>query len=205
MSIRSVKPALALMLAVTLLSGCSLFKPAPKVVDTDPALQPLPPELTDAYNDGLELLRDGEFEAAETHWQGLTEQYAQYPGNWLNLAIAQYRLEKFDDSLASVDKAQAINADFCPAHKVRALDERELGKFHDAEKSYLAAINCDPADADVRYNLGILYDLYLHDLPKAVEQYTQVQAMNKEPDETLTMWITDLQRRNSEQVAGDGS
>ncbi|WP_430462581.1 tetratricopeptide repeat protein [Thalassolituus sp. LLYu03] len=199
------RPLLLAVFCLSLLSGCSLFQPKPEIVDTDPAKMPLPPELIEAYNEGLALLKDGEYDAAELHWTGLTEQYAQYPGNWLNLAVAQYRLEKFSESLSSVGKAQEINPEFCPAYSVRGLDERELGQFKEAEKSYLSAIQCNPADVNARYNLGILYDLYLHDLPKALEQYAQVQTMNAAPDETIAMWITDLERRNAEQVAGDGS
>lgn len=205
MSIRSVKAVCLAVASLTALHGCSLLHKTPQVQDAQGAAQPLPAEFSKAFSEGLELLKDGEYEAAEVHWTGLTEQYPQFPGNWLNLAIAQYRLEKYEPSLSSTEKAQAIDAGFCPAHKIRALDERELGKFREAETSYQAAIACNPSDMDAHYNLGVLYDLYLHDLGKAVQEYQTVQAANAQPDETLAMWITDLERRNAEQVAGEGS
>lgn len=200
------RSVIAVVMFGTLMSGCSVFKPAPEIVDTDPSKQPLPPELISGYNEGLELLEDQEYDAALTHWKALSETYAQYPGVLVNLAISQYRLEQFEHGLESVTAAQAINTEFCPSHKVRALIERELGQFREAEKSYLSAIQCEPDNLDVKYNLGILYDLYLHDLPKALEQYALVQKGTTETDEKLAMWITDLERRaGAEQVAGDGS
>ena len=209
MSIRfadSLRAYVVLLVFSMLMSGCSLFKPAPEIVDSDPGKQPLPAELVSAYNDGLSLLEDGEYLAAETHWQALAEQYGMFPGVMLNYALSLYRLEKYEDALTQVSAAQVVNAEFCPAFSVRALIERELGQFREAESSYLSAISCNPQNADARYNLGILYDLYLHDLPKALEQYTQVQSMQSESDERLSIWITDLERRASaEQVAGEGS
>jgi tetratricopeptide (TPR) repeat protein len=198
----------SLLLLVVLqigLQGCSLLGAKPEVVDSAQQEKPLPPELIEAYNAGLELLQDEEFEAAETHWQGLTEQYSEFPGCWTNLALAQYRLEQFSEGLDSLNKAVSLKQDFCPAYKILGLVQRELGQFSAAESSYQTAVQCDPADAEVRYNLGILYDLYLHDLAKALEQYQRAQSMMSEPDATLAIWIADLERRSTEQVAGEGS
>jgi tetratricopeptide (TPR) repeat protein len=45
---------------------------------------------------------------------------------------------------------------YCPVHRVRALPQRELGLFAEAEQSYKGAIACIPTDAESYYNLGIL-------------------------------------------------
>jgi len=208
---------LSLAASVLLLSACSFLQPAPEIVDDGPKEKPLPPQLVEGYNAGLELLQDmvGEDEndealqSANQHWQKLAEQFVEYPGVWTNLALTQYHLEKYQDSHASLIKALEINAEFCPTFKLKGLVERELGKFKDAEASYLAAADCDPNDADVAYNLGILYDLYMQDLEKALAQYQKAQSLLSEPDETLAVWIPDLQRRTGadkaaqEQVAGE--
>ncbi len=196
---------LLLVLLQTGLQGCSLLGAKPEVVDSVPQEKPLPPELIEAYNAGLELLQDEEFDAALVHWQALAEKYAEFPGCWTNLALAQYRLEQFDASLESLNKAVALKQEYCPAYKVLGLVQRELGQFSAAENSYQTALQCDPADVQVHYNLGILYDLYLHDLVKALQQYQLAQGMMTEPDETLAIWIADLERRSTEQVAGEGS
>ena len=196
---------LASLFPLLLLQGCSLNAAKPATVDATPQEQPLTPELTAAYNEGLTLLRNHHYDAAGIHWQNLSQQYPQYPGVWTNLAVCQYQQQQFTSALESLNKAHELAADYCPVFKLRGLLQRELGQFTAAEQSYRQAITCDPADADVHYNLGILYDLYLHDLAQALEQYTQAQSMAAEPDETLSMWITDLQRRSAGQVAGEGS
>lgn len=217
---------LAVYTALMLMTGCSLLQPAPEIIDQGPKEQPLPPLLVEGYNAGLELLQDmdeafsqaaeeGEpsgsqaaNEAAETarqHWLALSEQYPEYPGVWTNLALSQYRLQQYENSHSSLLKTLDINAGFCPAFKLKGMVERELGKFTDAENSYLAAMQCDPKDADVAYNLGILYDLYMQELDKALAQYQRAQQLLGEPDATLTVWIPDLQRRTDAQKTAEAS
>lgn len=228
----SLVTRLSAVSAVLLLTACSFLQPAPEIIDEGPKEKPLPPQLIEAYNSGLELLQDmdevlasgsegdetseasGESDAVEKasqHWQALAEQFPEYPGVWTNLALTQLHLKQYEDSHSSLIKALAINPEFCPSFKLKGLVERELGKFSDAENSYLVAAKCDPQDPDVPYNLGILYDLYLHDLEKALAQYEVAQQLMAEPDQTLAVWIPDLQRRNDankpadteKQVAGE--
>lgn len=206
MSIRSAEKIsrAGLLLGLLLLSGCSVLPATAPLATTETADQPLAAELTEAYHTALQLLQ-GDDEQALNYWQQLADSWPQYPGVWTNLAIARYRSQDFSGSLKSAGQALAIDSGFCPAFKIRGLAARETGEFSLAEQSYLQALSCDPADADVHYNLGILYDLYLHDLQKALQQYRAVQQMQTEKDETLVMWIEDLQRRSAAQLAGEGS
>lgn len=228
--VKSLSAALSLIRPVAVVStmmwltACSFLQPAPEIIDEGPKEKPLPPQLIEAYNSGLELLQDmdevlasgsegdatneksGESDAVEKasqHWQALAEQFPEYPGVWTNLALTQLHLKQYEASHNSLTKALTINPEFCPGFKLKGLVERELGKFTDAETSYLAALKCDPKDPDIPYNLGILYDLYLHDLPKALVQYEMAQQLLKEPDETLAIWIPDLQRRNKANQPAD--
>ena len=225
----SLAKKMSLSMSVLLLSACSFLQPAPEIVDDGPKEKPLPPQLVEGYNSGLELLQEMDAQLAEAaesesseekdsdnseslkeavekanqHWQVLAEQYAEYPGVWTNLALTQYRLEQYEQSLTSLTTSLEINPGFCASFKLKGMVERELGKFQDAENSYLAALKCDPNDADVAYNLGILYDLYLHDLEKALAQYEKAQSLLAEPDATLAVWIPDLQRRTTAAKADD--
>lgn len=228
----SLVKRLSFFSVVLLVGACSLLQPAPEIIDDGPKEKPLPPQLIEAYNSGLELLQDMDealasgvagdeagddlagldtVKKASQHWQILVDKFPEYPGVWTNLALTQFHLQRYEDSHRSLTKALTINPDFCSAFKLKGLVERELGRFNDAEISYLAAAKCDPQDPDVPYNLGILYDLYLHDLEKALAQYEIAQQMMSEPEDTLAIWIPDLQRRNAanqpaateEQVAGE--
>lgn len=192
----------SLMLAL-MLAGCSLLS-KPKAVDSAQEQSPLPEGLVENYNKGLELLKNNNLPEALTYWQELSAAYPNYPGIWANLALTELQLTHWEQSQSYLDKAFAIQAGFCPALKIQALLKRQLGQFKDAEGFYLSALACDGADSSTAYNLAILYDLYLQDLPQALAYYQKAQELLGTPDENLAMWIADLQKRQPKQLAGEG-
>lgn len=195
----------ASLVLLTLLGGCSLLTPRPVPADTaSTAAQPLPDALISAYQHGLVLLQGEDADAALAHWHSLSGQWPEYPGVWSNLALSHRRLQQYGDGLAAAQQALQVQDGFCPALKVQALLLRDNGRFRDAEGAYQQAMACDPQDAALPYNLGILYDLYLQDLSRALDYYRQAQVLLQEEDSTLAMWITDLQNRQTAQLAGEG-
>ncbi len=188
---------------LAVISGCSLLS-KPKVVDNAQEQAPLPEALVENYSKGLQLLKDSNWNDALPFWQNLSQTYANYPGVWVNLALVELHLEHWPQSQTYLDKAFELNAEFCPATKVQALLKRQQGQFKDAEAGYLKALACDSRDASTTYNLAILYDLYLQDLPQALAYYQKAQELSNEPDENLAMWIADLQKRQPKQLAGEG-
>ncbi|MBT3191638.1 MAG: tetratricopeptide repeat protein [Verrucomicrobia bacterium] len=62
-------------------------------------------------------------------------------------------------------------------YNVAAVYARE-GKFVEAEQEYLHALRLDPLDADVHYNLGILYDDELNSPVKAGVHYRRYLKLN---------------------------
>lgn len=194
----------SLALATLIMSGCSLFATKPKLQDgAMDYSQPIPEALTEAYNQGLILLKKEQFAEAQTHWQNTAEQWPQYPGVWSNLALSQWHLEQYQQGLASSEKALELNAEFCPAKKIQALLQKENGQFETAIRNYEQAAICAPEDADIPYNIGIIYDLYLQDLSQALVYYSQAQELLSEENETLAMWITDLTNRQPTRLAGE--
>lgn len=194
----------SLALAMLLMSGCSLFAKKPSLQDS--ALdfsQPIPEALTEAYNKGLLLLKKEQYPEALQQWQETVSQWPNYPGVWSNLAISQWHLEEYKEGLNSSEKALAINSEFCPAIKINALLQKENGQFLDAVSSYEKAALCAPEDADIPYNIGIIYDLYLQDLRQALAYYSYAQELLTEENATLAMWITDLQNRQPTRLAGE--
>lgn len=194
----------SLALAIFMLSGCSLFAKKPALQDS--ALdfsQPIPEALTEAYNAGLLLLKKEQYADAQQQWQSTASQWPNYPGVWSNLAISQWHLEEYKEGLESSEKALDLNAEFCPALKIKALLQKENGQFLDAVSNYEKAAQCAPEDADIPYNIGIIYDLYLQDLRQALVYYNQAQELLTEENDTLAMWITDLQNRQPTRLAGE--
>ncbi|MCY0965614.1 tetratricopeptide repeat protein [Parathalassolituus penaei] len=201
----SVKFASFLMAAL-LLTGCASSPSRQDSLETTQAAPTdqtvttktdanLDPQMQGFYKHGLGLLKSGKYQPALTHWQQMSEKYPDYPGIWVNLALSQYHLNKYEDAQSSLAKARALNSEFCPIFGVEGLVDREQGQFRKAEIAYKNAIACNGQDADLHRNLGILYDLYLRDYAHAVEQYRIAQSLSKPADANLTIWIQDLETR----------
>ena len=73
------------------------------------------------------------------------------------------------------------------------------GLYKDSEKEYLECLKIDPEDADVHYNLAILYDDRLNDNKKAQKHYYKYLSFRPigESGERVRDWIlrTELERR----------
>lgn len=188
---------------VLLLSGCGFWNAKPQLQDSQAEQAPIPDELIKAYNQGLALLKNDKFIEAEEHWQQTAAQWPEYPGVWSNLALTLWHLEQYQPALESAEKALAIDAEFCPVQAVHGLLLRESGQFAEAIEAYEKALICNPEDANVPLNLGILYDLYLQDLAQALVYYQQAQSLQAAEDPTLAMWVEDLKNRQPVQLLGD--
>jgi chromosome segregation ATPase len=81
-------------------------------------------------------------------------------------------------------------------YNMAAVYARE-GKFDEAEQEYLHALQLDPTDADVHYNLGILYDDELKSPAKAVVHYRRYLKLNPHgPDaDQVRDWLMKLEMK----------
>lgn len=93
------------------------------------------------------------------------------------------RLEKAERTARVMEKAR---------EKVQEMGESELrdmhynmasvyareGRYAAAEDAYLKALRIDPSDADVHYNLGILYDDHLDNKRRAMIHYRRYLQLN---------------------------
>lgn len=196
-----------LLIAIAIgISGCSSVPPKPKVIDTQEAVteKTLSAELTQSFADALTLLRDEKFQQSEVMLLNITSEYPDFAGPWSNLAIAQLSLEKYDDSLMSINKSLAVDEKFCPSLSLKGIILRELGRFSEAKAAYLSAIECNPEDMISLYNLGVLSDLYLHDDASALFYYERyLVALNEtegaSKDSTVESWVVGLKRRVPEE------
>ena len=204
--VNTVRGCCLLIAIIIGISGCSSVPPKPKVIDTQEAVteKTLSAELTQSFADALTLLRDEKFQQSEVMLLNITSEYPDFAGPWSNLAIAQLSLEKYDDSLMSINKSLAVDEKFCPSLSLKGIILRELGRFSEAKAAYLSAIECNPEDMISLYNLGVLSDLYLHDDASALFYYERyLVALNEtegaSKDSTVESWVVGLKRRVPEE------
>ena len=86
------------------------------------------------------------------------------------------RIRKAERMVSLMDQAQkdvneVSDSEKRDMHYNMAAVYAQVGRVKDAEREYLHALRIDPTDADVHYNLGILYDESFHDKQKAAMHY----------------------------------
>jgi tetratricopeptide (TPR) repeat protein len=103
----------------------------------------------------------------------------------LNLTSSVYVLAG-DIALANNKQADAIkyyinalelNDYNAKAANRLAMQRRELGDFAQAEQLYIQAINAQPSKAESYRNRAVLYDLYLNEKEKALQDYQAYSAL----------------------------
>jgi hypothetical protein len=96
--------------------------------------------------------------------------------------------------------------------------KRRQGDFAGAKEAWLRVTKTDPEYLNAWYNLGVLYDIYMQDLPAALAAYKRYQELYVntnsdegtytgwgeyvpppviDPDPEVNRWIVDLERRTA--------
>lgn len=76
-----------------------------------------------------------------------------------------------------------------------ALILQSEGEFAEARELFEAGLKDHPDAPELHYNLAVLAELYLLDLPLALEHYRRYQALTNGREKQVTGWIADLERR----------
>ncbi|MFA0809775.1 tetratricopeptide repeat protein [Microbulbifer epialgicus] len=202
-----------LRLAVTALllmtfSACSSLRSVTNTVPKDPDSQQLrtenpylanakraPKEVSAAMAQAHQSFIGGDSASAETQLVQITERWPKLSGPWLNLGIVQQKARQAEAAENSFRQAIKVNDNNVFAWNQLAALLRDLGRFDEAEQSYLEALERWPDYSDAHRNLGILYDLYLNRPGDALQQFRLAQSSREEPDKLLDGWILELERR----------
>ncbi len=161
-----------------------------------------PPNIPDAarreFEFALQLLSEQRWAQAEQQLQYLQQSFPKFSGSYVNMGIVYRNTNRADQAIAQFQQAVKVNANNFDAYNLWAITLREQGKFDEARKVYERSLDRWPSQPTVHRNLGILYDLYLGDLAKALKHYQLAQALLQEPDKLLGVWIKDLSNRVSQ-------
>lgn len=144
-------------------------------------------------------LQQQQWELAETDLLWITENYPQFSGPWLNLAILYQHTGETEKIEAAFQQAIAANRNNTSAYNEYGIFLRGAGRFEEAKAIYLKALAVWPDSPATHLNLGILYDLYLGDLQQALRHYRAYRELLDEPDRRIEGWIVDTERRLAQQ------
>ncbi|MBC8209721.1 MAG: tetratricopeptide repeat protein [Gammaproteobacteria bacterium] len=195
------------LVAVALLQiGLSACQSAPGVAKSEPEPEitpapalPAPDKTADKpqtpFEQALSDSKAGKIEQAIEQFK-ILQQHDPAPAK-VHTNLGLLYLHEKDLALATEAFLKAIQQDKndAIAYNHLAIIQRQQGDFKQALFNYYKAINADPAYANAHLNLGILLDLYLQELPKALEEYLKYQQLTNNSNEDVEKWIIDLRRR----------
>lgn len=148
-----------------------------------------------AFRNALVAMQSEDWAVAEKQLRTLSDANPQLSGPLVNLGIVYWRQGKLKEAETAFNQALAANAFNNDAYVQFALLLREQGRFAEAEKLYLKALEVWPHNAAAHRNLGILYDLYMGRFDAAMQHYEMVLKLSPEPNKEVEGWIIDLKRR----------
>src|SRR5271168_1796945 len=155
---------------------------------------PVPARAAQQYDQAVQLMKAGRNADAELEFKQLAIGYPQFAGPQLNLGLLYMR----DSRLPEAEKAFKAAVELSPNNPVAGnelgITLRKLGKFSEAESAYQRTIAAEPNYAPAHLNLGVLYDLYLAEPQKALDQferYIEIAGDNKQ----VAGWVVELRKR----------
>jgi tetratricopeptide (TPR) repeat protein len=154
----------------------------------------IPPRAAQQYGQALQLMKSGRNTDAELEFKQLAVAYPQFAGPQLNLGLIYLHDSRLPEAEGAFKAALAVGPANPVAGNELGIVERKLGKFTDAEAAYQRTIAADPNYAPAHLNLGVLYDLYLSEPQKALEQferYLEIAGENKQ----VAGWVVELRKR----------
>ena len=176
-----------------LLSACSTMTAQHE--DSTPVTASKTIVLPSMYPEALDAAKSGNTKSAIKLLTQVTSSNPEFAPAHTNLGLQHLRKNDFKSAEASFKKALEIDNSDAVAYNHLGVILRKQGKFKDAQVMYNNAIKQKPDYAIAHLNLGILYDIYLYELPLALEHYKRYQSITSDSDKQVSKWIIDLERR----------
>jgi Flp pilus assembly protein TadD len=155
---------------------------------------PIPERAAQQYAQALQLMKAGRNTDAELEFKQLVAGYPQLTGPQLNLGLLYLHDSRLPEAEAAFKTALEIKPTNAVAGNELGIVERRLGKFAEAEAAYQRTIAAEPNYAPAYLNLGVLYDLYLAQPQKALDEYEHYIAIVGE-NKQVAGWMVELRKR----------
>ena len=130
----------------------------------------------------------GNFRQAITVYQGIMVANPDDPVAYYNMASSLAGLEIFERAVEALEQAIALADDDLIVDAYYNLGNVffEQGLYLEAVNAYQQALLIDPNDDDARYNLELALQRYIPPSPTAIEQQTNPELGQSDPETTPT-------------------
>lgn len=131
-------------------------------------------------NYGIALLNQLQYSQAIAAFEHVARLRPDYPDAYTNVALANFRNERYDAAMEALNKALALAPGDARAVFYRASILRQQGNLEEAEALFLSVLKKYPRMRDAHRELAYTY-YQQHKYPEAREQYEFVQTID--PDD----------------------
>lgn len=146
------------------------------------------------FDRAVRMMEDEEYEQAADLLEQIIKKSPGITAPYINLAIACRHIDDTERAEEYMKKAM----DLFPVHPLACNEYGQLlrrtGKFNESRAVYEKGIAGFPNYYPLHKNLAILCDLYLNDLPCALEHY-EIYSQAMPEDKQVKLWIADLRLR----------
>lgn len=147
------------------------------------------------YQQAIQSTQAGDIDTAIIQFKQLINKNPSTKRAYTNLGLLYLHKKQNNAAIESFQNAIQLDKKDAIAYNHLAIIQRQQGEFTKALYNYYNAINADASYANAHLNLGILLDIYLQDLPKALEQYEIYQTLVDTKNQPVDKWIIDIKRR----------
>lgn len=150
---------------------------------------------------GDQFYYKGNYPAAKEVYSTALEMGAKGPILYMRLGKCCIEAKDYDKAIILLENAatqleeKGTKDHLCPLYNNLGWLYIQKGKFREAEKSYLKAMELNPNYANAYYNLGLLYDLHLKDELGAIESFEKYIELKGEKDSYVQKRLTEIRQR----------
>jgi tetratricopeptide (TPR) repeat protein len=167
----------------------------PQLANISDELKALASPLASDYGRAIVLMKANQLDEAFALFEEIQTKAPQLTGPLLNQALIHIQKQQYKEADVLLQKAVATNSKNPFSYNLQGFVYRQLGQFKKAREAYEQALALSPNYAKAHFNLGVLAELYLQDLPLALTHYEAYQNTQTEADSTVAKWVIDLQKR----------
>jgi Flp pilus assembly protein TadD len=146
------------------------------------------------YQQAVAMLQQGRLVEGIALLEGVVARAPGLTAPHVDLGVAYGRNAQWDKAEKSLEAALALAPDHPAALNEIGIVYRRTGRFDAARSSYEHALRVHPTYHYALRNLGVLCDLYLEDLPCALDAYRRYAELVPD-DAQVGVWIADLSAR----------
>lgn len=144
------------------------------------------------YREAITELSNHNLEKAKSIFLQIIKNQPELAGPWANLALIYLKEEQYEKADQHIKAALKKNPEMAQALNIAGYISSRKGEINKAIALYEKAIANKADYALAHYNLALLYDVYLQDIPKALQHYQIYLPLIHYEDQNTIDWVEEL-------------